>query len=185
MHVARAFNVGDADLHTQFLAPLRGGEPFRFQDREWEPRKTRLLVFEAPELRPDQIAMGRGWGTVEKLGKEVTAEVVSGRQAVASPARPAAVDPLKQQLIDQVSAGALPLCDVVVMAAALAPGRRASEQLAAAEMAVWELLHQGQAGLQSGEATVTQDRWQQLLLDTRAWWPDPHSPLLTQPSALV
>jgi hypothetical protein len=73
--------------------------------------------------------------------------------------------------------GSLEVRDVVELAGELHPAWRASERLALAEQAVWELLHHGSirivraaAGAGGGGAgVVEQERWQPLLLDWGTW----------------
>ena len=49
------------------------------------------------------------------------------------------------------------------------PEARVSERIALCEQAVWELLHEGEAGLTRGGAAVPRDDWQGVLLRWEAW----------------
>ena len=42
-------------------------------ERSWEPAKARLTVYEGPEVRPDDMGLGRGWATVTRGGTTTNA----------------------------------------------------------------------------------------------------------------
>jgi hypothetical protein len=169
VHAARAFNLSAAELETRFLAPVRAGLVFNYEDRDWDPAETKVTVIEADRLRTDQIGMGRGWANAEKRGRDVTAEVLASPPAAVAPARPNGVDQLKERLIGRLSAGPVPLAQAVTMAGELGPGHRVSEQFAVAELAVWELLHQAEAGLEADDGLAGRDAWERLLLSADTW----------------
>lgn len=170
--VARAFNLDEQEVLSRFVGPLVAGRTIRYADRDWEPRGTRLTVLEGPELEPGEIGMGRGWANAEKAGTDVTERLLA-QGGVAPGGGPATLPPdlvrLKERLLGRVAAGPLPLCDVVTLAAEVLPGRRASEQLALAEEAVWALLHERDVELHRGEGTVGEDDWQVSLVGWPAW----------------
>jgi hypothetical protein len=146
LHQARVYNLSIEELQQQFLDPMRGPGLFVYEGHEYEPRKTKLAVYEADRLRPDQIAMGRGWPNVEKLGKDVTLEVLAQRPAPGPVAgTPAALAQLKERLIGRLSAGPVTLQEIIAMAGDLMPGSDADEQVAASHRAASELLHSGSA----------------------------------------
>jgi hypothetical protein len=148
LHQARVYNLEMEELQREFLDPMRGSGLFVYEGHEWEPRKTKLSVYEADRLRPDQISMGRGWANVMKIGKDVTLEVMAQRPAPAPPAgSAAAVSQLKERLIGRLSAGPVTLQEIIVMAGGLMPESDAAEQLAASHRAAAELLHTGSAVL--------------------------------------
>jgi hypothetical protein len=152
---ARAFNLDADQVQRQFVIPMLSRELFVYQGREWDPRKAKLKIYEAPELRPDEIGMGRGWPTVQKIGTDVTAEMQA--QALAQTQPPATtpagalrlpvVDQLKERLIGRLSAGPVTLAEITAMAADLMPGSDPAEQLAASHRAAAELLQSGGARL--------------------------------------
>lgn len=170
LHVVRAFNLGAHDLQVRFLGPLMSGQDFAYEGHEWSPRKTRIKIYDGPRLETHDMGMGRGWQNVERDGADVTEELLSrARAGGMASAPPAANDALKERIIGRLSAGPLALGDTVRMAADLMEGRRVSEQLAAAEMAVWELLHTGRARLQSDDVEVAKELLEPLVLSPASW----------------
>jgi hypothetical protein len=170
-HVAHAFNLPEQDVTVRVLSPLLAGRPFKYAEREWEPRKTKLTVLEGPELRLEEIGMGRGWANAQRSGTDVTERLIA--RAREQNARPPELDRLKQRIVGRIDAGPLPLQRVVLLTAELMPGRRASDRLALAEIAVWELLHERVVVLMAGGAlgseTVAEPDWQAHLLSWECW----------------
>jgi hypothetical protein len=164
---ARAYNLTEADLHTRFITPLTSGRTIEYGDKEWIADKTRVSVFEAPQLRPDQIAMGRGWPNVQKNGQDVTERVLAAVQRTGAANSTSAA--LKDRLLGRLSAGSVTLSEVLTLAGEMSKGERFSQQAAVAEMAVWDLLHQDELVLESGGLPVPETEWQWLLMDHRAW----------------
>jgi hypothetical protein len=76
-HVVREFNLDERALWVRYLAPLMGDGNFVREGHEWIPRKTRIKILEGPELRPDQISMGRGWPNAQRGGTDVTQPVMT------------------------------------------------------------------------------------------------------------
>jgi hypothetical protein len=152
MQVVRGFNLSNERLWVDYLAPLLADQDFTVQGHDFTPRKTRLSVYEGPELRPDQIGMGRGWQNVERSATDVTERVlaearkhVAARQTTAAPTP--AWDVLRERLVGRLSAGPVTFEEVVAMASDLMPESSAGEQLAAAERAALEALRVGAAQL--------------------------------------
>lgn len=166
-NVARAFNLTGEELHSRFLAPHLAGRIVVHQDHEFEPRKTKLTVVEGPELDPGSMGMGRGWANATKAGSDVTDRMIAAARAAS--ARPAGLDELKQRLAGRLDAGPVGLDRIVALADDLLPGHRASARLSLAELAVWELLHEGSTTLQRDGAPVDQPDWQAELLRWPAW----------------
>ncbi len=50
-------------------------------ERKWAPERAKLTIYEGPELRPDEIGVGRGWGNVTKYGTDVTGRLLSAETA--------------------------------------------------------------------------------------------------------
>lgn len=164
---ARAYNLTGEELNSRFLTPLTSGHVIGFGDKEWIPEKTRVIVYEAPELRPDQIGMGKGWANVQKLGHDVTERVLATVQQTA--VRNPTAEALKQRLLGRLAAGSVTLTETLALAAEMSKGQRFSQQAAVAEMAVWELLQKDELVLESGGLPVPQTEWQWLLMDHRSW----------------
>ncbi len=82
-HAARAFNLTAEELQAGFVGPWLVGAAVHWDDRRWDPGRAKLTIYEADELRPDQIGMGRGWGNVTKSGREVTSALLErGRSTI-------------------------------------------------------------------------------------------------------
>ena len=164
---ARAYNLSEEDLSVRFLVPLTSGHPVSYGDKEWIPEKTRVIVYEGPHLRPDQIGMGRGWPHVLKHGQDVTQRMLATVKQTA--VRNPTAEALKQRLLGRLAAGPVGLGEVLSLAAEMSTGQRFSAQVAIAETAVWALVQQDEVVLESDGDAVPQSEWQWLLANHRAW----------------
>jgi len=167
-HVARAFNLTAEDLDRHFVAPFLARRVLVYGEREWLPGKTKLTIYEGRELRPDEIGMGRGWGNVTRTGSDVSEQMLKRAPAAGAGRAPELVR-LKERLVGRLGAGPVALGEAVALADDLLPGRRASERLGLAELAVWELLHERAADLLSGGEELAREEWERRLLDWRTW----------------
>ena len=79
-HVARVFNLTREDLDARFARPWVSGSTIEHDDRRWAPERAKLTIYEGPELRTDEIGMGRGWPTVGKTSQDVTETVLAEAQ---------------------------------------------------------------------------------------------------------
>jgi hypothetical protein len=154
-NVGRAFNLSRQELARRFIEPWRGGRPVELDDRRWNPDKARITVYEGRPLATEEIGLGRGWANATRTGREVTSEVLE---------EPSAVDEFKAELPARIA-----LSELVALAARRYPGSRVSEQLALAEQAVWQLLHEGRARLTRAGATLGREEWSAALLGWGAW----------------
>ena len=170
--VASAFNLSEEAMRRQFIEPMLAGSIFAYADKEWDPRRATLTILEGRELYNSELMTGLGWNNALRQGTDVTSEVL----AQVHPRAPqgAVSERLKDRIVGRLSGGPLPLPDVVVIVDDLMEGHRVSERLAAAETAVWELLHRGQAQLELGDgvALAAQEEWQPLLLSADTWLGD-------------
>ena len=164
-HTTRAFNLTEEELHRRFLGPLRAGVTVSYAEREWVPGKTRLTIYEGRALGAEEIGLGRGWQNVMRTGSEVT-ERVLGTAPAAQAERPVTVDRLKERMLGRLTAGPQTLAEVVEMSDALLPGARPSQRLSVAELAVWELLHEGTVELIGAPGP---EDWESTLLGWEAW----------------
>lgn len=165
-HVTRAFNLTREELRSRITGPWAASTPIDLNDRRWPPDKARLTILEGPELRPDEIGLGRGWANASRGGKDVTTALVEEAERRL---QPPAADELKDEIVALCVSGATCLDAVVEVVSRHRPERRPSELLAAAEQAVWELLHEGRVKmLRSGEP-VERDQWQAVLLSWDSW----------------
>ncbi len=165
-HVARVFNLSRSDLEQRFVRPWVTGTAIDHDDRRWAPERVRLTILEGPELRSDELGMGRGWATAVKHGRDVTDALLADARRGAE-ARPE-LEALKLA-VTEVAASAVALPGVMALAAAAQPTWRPSEQLALAEQAVWELLHQQRLALTADARAVPPEEWQAVLLSWTAW----------------
>jgi hypothetical protein len=165
-HVARVFNLSREELDARFARPWVGGAPISQDDRSWTPEKARLTIYEGPGLSLEEMGLGRGWAQVGRTSREVTetvlAEVARGAQSGS------AVQTFKAML-ETAAASGLSFGEVVELAVGEYPGWRASERLALAEQAVWEMLHQGRLAVSDAEGPIQAERWQLLLLSWSTW----------------
>ncbi|HTW12721.1 MAG TPA: hypothetical protein VME01_08255, partial [Solirubrobacteraceae bacterium] len=160
LNVVRAFNLSAAEVQARFIGPLRSAAKFTYEGHEWDPRKTRLKVFEGPPLEPHQLALGRAWQQVEKAGTDVsatmlgaatatsgaTAEPLAGATATGA-SHPPVLGQLRERLIGRLSAGPVSLPEMLALAAELMPDYTASQQVAASQTVLWELLVEQRAQL--------------------------------------
>lgn len=165
-HVARAFNLTAEELHRRFVGPWVAGQVIEHDERRWVPERTRLTIVEGAQLRPDQLGLGRGWATATRSGTDVT-EAVLAQARRGAEARPE-LDALKAA-VAEVAVEPIGCADVLALAAAAHPGWRASEQLALAEQAVWEMLHQGRVEIVAQDGPVARERWQGIVLSWASW----------------
>jgi len=176
-HVARAFNLSREELDARFARPWISGSAIEHGDRRWTPDRARLRIFEGPELRAGEIGMGRGWATVGKTSKEVT-ETVLAEADRGSEGR-SAVETFKGEVLTAART-AITFGEVMGLAATEYPLWRASERLALAEQAVWELLHQGALTLSGLDGPIERERWQPILLSWSTWTDAGPDPLLLE-----
>lgn len=160
MAVVREFNLNEQRLWSTFLAPLMAGREFVIEGHEFVPRQTRLKVFEGPQLRPDQLGMGRGWQNVERSAVDVTERVLTRAREHSAAAAPgpdapsatvsvetAAADLLRERLIGRLSAGPIAAGEVLAAAAELMPDSGEAQRLEAARQVCWALLERDVAQL--------------------------------------
>jgi hypothetical protein len=160
MQVVRKFNLTDRRLWLEFLAPLMADKEFSVEGHEFVPRQSRLTIYEGPELRPDQLGMGRGWQNAERSASDVTERVLArtrehvaaNAQTAAADATPppttaASVDLLRERLIGRLSAGPITGQELCSIAAELMPDSGENERLESARQAVWALLERDAAQL--------------------------------------
>lgn len=73
---ARAFNLDEEKLQAEILDPWMRGRVIMLGDRDWEPRDSKLIVLEGPELQDTDLSMGRGWSNAERVSENVTRRLV-------------------------------------------------------------------------------------------------------------
>jgi hypothetical protein len=172
-HVARSFNITPEELEAQIVGPWRRGEAVRLDDRGWAPERAKLKIYEGPRLRGDELGLGRGWANVTRTGEDVTDRLLAEPRAADSD--------LKQLIVSELARGHVALRRVPALVSE--PGLRASGRLAAAEQAVWELLHEGRVGLTGPGGNVERGEWEATVLDWSSWAGDGLRLHLAQPDS--
>jgi hypothetical protein len=170
-NVARAFNLTRAQLDTRIIVPWLAGQAVEMDDRKFSPDRAKLKIIEGKALRTDEIAIGRGWANAERAGEDATRRILAGT-STGQPAggANAALEEFKERVVDACSDRPLELGAVVALAAERNPRSRASECLALAELAVWELLHQRRAVLFGPEGdAMPRERWEATVLAWESW----------------
>jgi hypothetical protein len=157
LHQVRMFNLTEQRLWLEFLAPLMADDDFTVEDHDFSPRQSRLMVYEGPELRPDQLmGMGRGWQNVERTATDVTERVLERarehtdrqrRDATAASSVPVAADLVRERLIGRIAAGPVASEEILAIIAELMPAGSEQERLEVAKYATWALLERGAAQL--------------------------------------
>jgi hypothetical protein len=165
-HVTRVFNLNRDELDSRFIRPWVDGTVIEHEDRRWAPERSRIKILEGPELRADELGMGRGWASASRGGTDVTEAVIAQARRGAE-ARPE-VEALKSA-IAEVAAAPIGFQDVMALAAAAHPHWRASQQLELAEQTVWEMLHQSRLVMTVAGAAVARPRWQPVVLSWATW----------------
>jgi hypothetical protein len=183
-NLSREFNLEQGELEARILGPWLAGQMVSSGDQRWAPERAKLTIYEGPRLAPEDIGMGKGWPNVTKTAIDVTDKLLAAAQSAAdarsssaraaSPAPPSndELERCKQLILARAANGSFEVTECVRLAEAVRLGTRASERLALAEQAVWELLHTGGIELlgSAGDGDVL-DRgaWQEALLDWETW----------------
>jgi hypothetical protein len=101
---ARAFNLSRAELAARIIGPLLRGGHFEWAERRWAADQVTLLIYESRRLRPDEIAIGRGWANAARIGTDVTGRLLAELRAGAAPS-----PTLREAIVERCSAGPVAL----------------------------------------------------------------------------
>ena len=82
---AHAFNLDEAKLRRTVIDPWIQGRRIAIAEKEFEPRDSKLIVLEGPELADTDLTIGRGWSNAEKSAENVTRRLLD---APAAPSKP-------------------------------------------------------------------------------------------------
>jgi hypothetical protein len=167
-NVARALNLTSSELHEQIVGPWIRDQTVELEDRHWLPSQTKLTIYEGPELRPDQIGIGRGWGNATRSGTEVTGRVLADARQEAN----APIAALRDELLARCAGHRVSVEELVAMVNDRFAAMRVSDRLALAEQCVWELLHHGRLQLLVNAAqptVVAPEQWELILLTWETW----------------
>ena len=160
-HSTSRFNASEAQLRA-IVEPWVRGQAIELGEYQWSPRDARLTILEGPEIPVGQLTMGRGWPTAERVGTDVTEQVLDaarqalfagwseggkagGQEPAQAPAGgaggtvPAPLNDafaLGMQMAALLGPDAMRLLDAWRAAAASSPGLAPSETLAQAEQAI-------------------------------------------------
>jgi hypothetical protein len=103
---AWAFNLDEQRLRRAFVEPWRRGKLVQLGDQEWDPRESTITILEGPELKPADLAHGRGWQNAERSARDVTTAAVGApgmeRLAVAVLAETAATERRLAELLAEL-----------------------------------------------------------------------------------
>ncbi|MGI9183473.1 MAG: hypothetical protein ACR2GZ_00690 [Solirubrobacteraceae bacterium] len=174
-HVARAFNLTREELDLRFARPWVSGSPVVHEDRRWTPEKARLIIFEGPELRIEDMGLGRGWANVGRTSNDVTETVLAEAQRGAEGRSTVA---MFKDTLGHAARVSITLSEVMELVAAEYPAWRVSERLALAEQAVWEMLHQERLTLSDLDGPIDPEHWQPTLLRWASWTGSDAEPLI-------
>jgi len=163
-HVTRAFNLTGEQLETRIIKQWVAGAPFELNEQRWEPDRTRLVIYEGPELRTDEIGLGRGWANVTRAGEDVTASVLDAARGGAP-----AIHDFKEEVLSRCAHGRVSVAAVVGLAGERHPQARVSERVALAERAIWELLHEHRVTMLQAGSHLESERWGPVLLSWETW----------------
>ncbi len=165
-HVARAFNLTREELDQRFARPWVSGTEVEHDEHRWTPGKAKLTIYEGPRLGLEELGLGRGWATVGKSAQEVTETVLA--EAERGAAGRSSLEMVKTAVCGAARAP-LDLSAVMGLIGTEYPSWRPSEQLAVAEQAVWELLHQGRLSLRGPSGPIEAAGWPEVLLSWESW----------------
>jgi hypothetical protein len=180
-HVARAFNLSPDELQARVLGAWVRGQAVKLDDRTWGPEKARLTIYEGPQLKPEEMGLGRSWANVTKNCTEVTDQLLAlERQAAASASpgagrrAPQAVSRLQAEILERCAVDELVVSDLIDLCNRRHPDWRVSDRIALAEQAIWQLLHQGRLTISWADSGPLLDKaaWGPVLLSWRTWAPD-------------
>jgi hypothetical protein len=129
MQRARVFNLAEAELRARVLGPWSAGAPVALGDQEWEPRESVLTVLESDALPAADLAHGQGWNRAERIGRDVTADVLGTAATIAVLARSAEAGRIAATVVDALGVHAV---DWAAVRAALLAGDRAAAGIPAA-----------------------------------------------------
>jgi hypothetical protein len=103
---AWAFNLDDERVHQGIVEPWLAGRPLRLGDRNWEPRDSALRIVEGPELAPQDLAFGQGWGAAERCGEDVTRRLLGEAASARSASESAQVEAIGAALASALAGAA-------------------------------------------------------------------------------
>lgn len=153
-HLARVHNVTEQRLHDEVVRPFVRNEIFEIGEHKWIPQRTKLTIIEWPEIPLNQLGLGRGWTTVLRRGKDVTAAVLGAARTeqVLADGLPPRAPGLENEILERSAAEPLSLPAVWRLAEIAAPDGSPGARLVLAENAVNELRLQGLVELCRGSA---------------------------------
>ena len=167
-NVARALNLTATELQERIVGPWLRNEVIELEDRRWIPEQTKLTICESPELRSDQIGLGRGWANATRAGEEVTDRVLTQAREVAW----APLAELREELLGRCAAGAMTVQQLVLLVNDRFGQMRVSDRLGLAERCVWEGLHHGRLRMLIDgpeQKLVAPEEWESILLAWDTW----------------
>jgi len=146
-HNACRFNLAAQELRA-IVEPWVREQYVELEERKWSPHQARLTILEGPQLKAEQLTMGRGWRAAQSASRDVTEAVLAAARTAmdaAVPAPPGAsrepsldIDPLAVgvQLASLLGDDPARLLSAWREEAAASPELSPSESLASAEAAL-------------------------------------------------
>jgi hypothetical protein len=180
-HIARAYNLSQEALHARFVGPWLQKQVLELNELQFAPERVRLKIYEGRHLRTEELGYGRGWANATRTGEDVTERELAQARGGARPSEPrGSVGALKDEIAALCDVGSITVSQALALASGARPSARVSERLAAAEQAVWELLHEGRVQLvrAAGAEPVEREDWERLLLAWGTWADSPATVLL-------
>lgn len=176
-HVARAFNLTPEQLQMRILGAWVRGAAVEMDERRWAPERARLTIYEGPQLKREEMGVGRGWANVTKNCTEVTDQLLAleRSQATATGAHgnvaAQAIAELQVEILDRCALGDLALADLVELLSDRHPDWRVSDRIALAEQSIWQLLHRERLTLLRGDGAepIDKEAWGPVLLRWGTW----------------
>ena len=130
-HSVNRYNMDEGQLMA-ILVPFTRGQEISLGEQTWDPKITTVIVYEAPEVPLGQLSLGRGWGGVERSGRDVTTDLL---ERAATPAA-AGLNPAGGEFADLLGADGARLLDQWRSVTQRSPDLAPSEALALAEHAL-------------------------------------------------
>lgn len=80
---ARVLNINEAELRGKVLDFWVSGLPFKFHEKDWEPRECRLTILEGPEIESGSDGAKESWDKALRAADDVTRQMLETTEASA------------------------------------------------------------------------------------------------------
>lgn len=106
-HNVDRFNLGEREL-LAILVPWVQGRTVELGEHKWSAENARVTVLEGPHLELGELSMGRGWGTAERRGVDVTERALAWAGEVAQAMEAGAAAPAAAETAPAAAAETAP-----------------------------------------------------------------------------